>query len=194
MLGSKKSGSSAVTFGRNIKEEELKNIIETFKQKCIKNNIDMPPKVETEFINRLKQASKGDTKPKLNFTGAGFNTQYTMLLVETLAASPLIAKLELGNNQLSDKAAMYLLRLMKGQMKLMKIPADKRLHGVFLGSIDISENSEAIDPKILDELTKVGFGGDHVLCMRYLHHVDGCSCLLPACLSWQRSGVVYMYI
>jgi hypothetical protein len=155
MFGSKKSSGIAL-FGRNIKQEELKNLAQTFKQKCIKNNIDFPGIVENELLNRIKQASKGDTKPKLNFNGAGFNTQYTMLLVETLATSPLIAKLELKNNNLSDKAAMYLLRLMKGQMKLMKIPADKRLHGVFLGSIDVSDNSEEIDSKILDELTKVG--------------------------------------
>lgn len=153
MLGSKKSNAY---FGRNIKEEELKAIAEAFKQKCIKNNIEVPPKVDSELVSRIKQAGKGgDTKPKLNFNGAGINTQYTMLLVETLAASPVIAKLELGNNDLSDKAALYLLRLMKGQLKLMKIAPDKRLHGVFLGSIDISENSEPIDQKILDELTKV---------------------------------------
>jgi hypothetical protein len=157
MFGSKKSSGTTALFGRNIKEDELKTLAQTFKQKCLKNNIDMPGKVEAELLSRIKQANNGDTKPKLNFNSAGFNTQYTMLLVETLATSPLIAKLELRNNDLSDKAAMYLLRLMKGQMKLMKIPADKRLHGVFLGAIDVSDNSEPIDQKILDELTKVGF-------------------------------------
>ena len=78
-----------------------------------------------------------------------------MLLVETLAASPLIAKLELKGNDLTNKAVQYLLRLMKGQIKLMRIPADKRLHGVFMGSIDISDNSEEIDPKLQEELIKV---------------------------------------
>ena len=62
---------------------------------------------------------------------------------------------ELRGNDLTDKAAMYLLRLLKGQMKLMKVPADRRLHGVFLGSVDLSDNSEEIDPKILNGISTV---------------------------------------
>jgi hypothetical protein len=154
MFGSKSNNSNSL-FGRSIKLEELKTVAQSFTDKCSKNNITVPSKVESELISRIKQAGKGGTKPKLSFNGAGITTQYAMILVEVLAASPLIAKLELKNNDLGDKGAMFFLRLMKGQMKLMKIPVDKRLHGNFLGSVDFSGNSEEIDPKILDELTKV---------------------------------------
>jgi hypothetical protein len=154
MFGSKKSNSSGM-FTRDIKVDELKTLAQVFKDKCIKSQLEIPSKVMTEFAYRIKQATQGESKPKLNFNRAGIDTQYTVLLVETLAASPLIAKLELRGNDLTDKAAMYLLRLLKGQMKLMKVPADRRLHGVFLGSVDLSDNSEEIDPKILNGISTV---------------------------------------
>lgn len=155
MFGSKKNSVSAL-FARSIKVEELRALYQAFEGKCIKNNIDMPPKVISEFNDRIKQAAQGDSKPKLNFSNAGLDAQYTILLVETLAATPLIAKLDLRGNDLTDKAAMYLLRLVKGQMKLIRtVSAEKRLHGVFLGSIDLRDNMEEIDPKILTGLTTV---------------------------------------
>ena len=152
-----KGSENYQTFGRPLTRDELFTVAQKFSRNCVNKELNIPPKAEAEFSYRIGQCKKGGrAKPKLSFNGAGLTDAHFRILVEAMASSsPLFSKLEVRNNDIGNKGVSFLLKLLQGQMKLMKVPIDKRLSANFLAHVDLTDNREDIDLKILDEIDTV---------------------------------------
>lgn len=77
-------------------------------------------------------------------------------LVEALAEAPIIAKLDLSENKLTDSGVIVLLRLLRGQVKLAQtVKVEDRLSANFLGQVEVSSTIATIDSKLIDEIQSV---------------------------------------
>jgi hypothetical protein len=101
-----------------------------------------------------------------------------IFLVEALASSPVLTKLDLSDNHLTDKVCVphsasalslilhsqgvsYIAKLLKGQIKLIKtVPIEKRLNANFLGSVELG-NAPNVSAKVLDDIRQV--------CLSFFH-------------------------
>jgi len=145
----------SVSYGRPITASELKSIYLTCRQRCERDNVQLPQKFEQELSRRIQQAGKTSTKSKLSLNNAGMEDHHVIYLVESLAVAPVLAKLDIRDNNFTEKGASFLLRLLRGQVKLIRsVHIDKRLHANFLGSIDIGEPSEQLSEKVVSDIRK----------------------------------------
>lgn len=79
----------------------------TWVGQCELANARLPKGVFTEFSKRSSKAkkSKGE-KAKLDFSGCHLNDQMVTILVRVLSVGPLIAKLDLRNNDISNEVIL----------------------------------------------------------------------------------------
>lgn len=140
--------------GRPITYKELCRFRQTLFKFCSKSNQQVHPKIEAELSRRITQTStEGWTKAKLNFSNCGLEDSDISYLVESLVEVPIFAKIELKGNFVTDTGAMYILRLLRGQLKMVKsIPLDSRLLSNFLGILDLMETNSLIDTKLMSEI------------------------------------------
>ena len=116
---------------------DLERILETFQDSLAELGVPEPPLA----IRELKKRMNDGTKPKLNFASCRLSDDHIIKLVEALAVKPVIAKLDLSSNDISDASLDYIIRLLKGQVRLSRlVPVDDRLDVAFLSDVSI-ENS-----------------------------------------------------
>ena len=105
----------------------IQNIHDEFVKLCADAKIPVPKGVEKEFKLRGERANDHAAKAKLNFRKCGINDDVLGMLVEAFSVEPRISKLEIQDNQITDKSAVLLFRLLKGQAKLIRnVPVDYR--------------------------------------------------------------------
>jgi len=98
----------------------------------------LPKKVNQEFDKRIKSTTAGGGKSKLDFTSCGLGDKHITGLVQALAQSPAINKVELTGNPLSNKSADTLLSLLDGQLNLADgVELDERVDAVLLSDITL---------------------------------------------------------
>jgi hypothetical protein len=107
-----------------------------------------------------------------------------IFLVEALASSPVLTKLDLSDNHLTDKVCVpscylslilhsqgvsYIAKLLKGQIKLIKtVPIEKRLNANFLGSVELG-NAPNVSAKVLDDIRQVCSSLFHLMSSHFRH-------------------------
>ena len=113
--------------------------------------------VMKEFRKRIGEAgasADGSTKSKLNFTGCKLNNEYMKRITQSLAVTPVMAKLDLSSNsEISNEGIDILLRLLQGQTKIVKQhDVDNRMSAVFLGEVNLSNISSSVSEDKLFEV------------------------------------------
>ncbi len=74
-------------------------------------------------------------------------------MIEALAKKPVIYKIDLTNNKLSNESIKVIRKLLKGQIKLAKdFPLDKRLYASFLAEITLDSNPSINDHKLMEKM------------------------------------------
>eukprot|EP01039_Chlorochromonas_danica_P007274 gene7274-8049_t len=109
--------------------------------------------VYAEFSKRITKAkrSKGE-KSKLDLSNCAINDKMLILLLETLSVGPVLAKLDLHGNDISNEGATCLVKLLNGQIQLARrFAVDERLHACFLGEVNLA-NNKRIDPQLLNQI------------------------------------------
>jgi hypothetical protein len=149
-----KSKDETNHFSRNATAIDLTNIQITWKNLCDKNNKIFPKKVSAEFNKRIKLSKSGKGKAKLNFSKCSLKDDQINFLFHSLSVKPVISKLNLNNNKMTNKSAKVLLNLLKGQEKITKFDYKIRSEANFLGDIDLENNNE-LDPNLITELLKI---------------------------------------
>ena len=139
---------------RVISGEDLKALEADFLQRCNSSGLS-DPDVHSEFVKRISAAEKtGETRAKLNLQRRGLGDGHVLELIHTLGKKPLIAKLDLSYNDISNKSASFVVRLLKLQMQLVKqVHVDERLNASFLGEVILKGSAGSIANENLFELT-----------------------------------------
>lgn len=127
--------------------EDIERIEKSWTKCAKRDGLTIPKKALNELHKRIKQASTKDAKAKLDFSKCGLDDGLIMTLMEALATAPVISKIDLKGNNITNKSANFILRLLRGQVTLIRtVPIDDRLSAAFLGefSIDSKEVSDDI--------------------------------------------------
>ena len=127
------------TFGRVLSQEDVKRIKEVWTEYCAADGLQIPKKCITELDKRTKDSTKdGGGKAKFNFSAAGLDDMYVKYLLRVLALSPCTNKLDLSSNNISNKIAEVVLKLLRGQLNLVKtVDIDQRLEASFLTEVKV---------------------------------------------------------
>lgn len=149
-----KSKEETNHFCRNASKIDLVNIQITWKNLCDKNKKKFPKKVSAEFDKRIKLSLSGKGKAKLDFSNCSLKDDQIYYLFHALSVKPVISKLILSSNKMTNKSAKVLVNLLKGQEKLTKIDYNNRADANFLGDIYLEDNKE-LDPNLITELYKI---------------------------------------
>lgn len=131
--------------------EDIERIEKSWTNFAQRDGLKIPKKAINELKKRIKQAATKDAKAKLDFVKCGLDDGLVMTLMEALATAPCISKIDLKGNQITNKSANFILRLLRGQLTLIRtVPIDDRLSAAFLGefTIDGKEVSEEIKNEI----------------------------------------------
>jgi len=125
--------------------EDIERIEKSWKKCTQRDGLTIPKKALTELHKRIKQASTKDAKAKLDFSKCGLDDGLVMTLMEALATAPVISKIDLKGNKITNKSANFILRLLRGQVTLIRtVPIDDRLSAAFLGEF-ILDNKDVSD-------------------------------------------------
>lgn len=144
---------SSVHFARVSDKSDLESIRDFWVQKCAQDGLPEPKKALKEFKKRLE---KNNAKAKLNFASCKLNDGHVTALVEALAVSPTVSKLELQGNDISDEGAEIIFKLLKGQCKVVRqVAQDERLKASFLGEVYLSGSNFEINETTLNDIQKV---------------------------------------
>lgn len=77
-------------------------------------------------------------------------------LLDILVTRPIISKLDLRGNDISNEGASRLLLLLKGQTKLVRdLDVDSRLDACFLGEVILDGSSRPIDASVMSTIKLV---------------------------------------
>ena len=138
-------------------KQDLEVLQKKFIVGCNGEHLQEPRAALKEFRKRITESGGSGTgaKSKLNFSGCRLNNVHLKVLVESLAVTPLVAKLDLSNNlEISNDGIEILLKLLKGQTRLIKkVDIDSRLSSAFLGEVVLGNNSSSIAEDYLFEVT-----------------------------------------
>jgi len=125
--------------------EDIERIEKSWKKCTQRDGLTIPKKALNELHKRIKQASTKDAKAKLDFSKCGLDDGLVMTLMEALATAPVISKIDLKGNKITNKSANFILRLLRGQVTLIRtVPIDDRLSAAFLGEF-ILDNKDVSD-------------------------------------------------
>ena len=139
---------------RLISREDLTALEADFLRRCHSSGLSEPD-VHSEFVKRISAAEKtGETRAKLNLQRRALSDGHVLELINTLGKKPVLAKLDLSNNDISNKSASFMVKLLKGQMQLVKqVHVDERLQATFLGEVSLKGSAGSIANENLFELT-----------------------------------------
>ena len=97
------------------------------------DGIPLPTVALRELDRRI---AEGGNKSKLSFRKCRLSDAQAIKLIEALAMKPSISKLDLTGNDIGEATIAVLIRLLKGQLKLLRsVPLDERLEVAFLGQV-----------------------------------------------------------
>ena len=113
-----KSNVPDETFGRLISQVDAQRVRDVWTQYCAAENIEIPEKCKTELKKRIQSASSSNSggKAKLEFKSCGLEDRHAKLLIRALALAPCISKLDLSGNNISNKVAEIIIKLLKAQL------------------------------------------------------------------------------
>eukprot|EP00981_Chlorochromonas_danica_P003010 scaffold602_cov179-Ochromonas_danica.AAC.7 len=149
-------------FGRIITKADLERIQSVWMGACEMAGLTLNKAVYAEFSKRITKAkrSKGE-KSKLDLSNCAINDKMLILLLETLSVGPVLAKLDLHGNDISNEGATCLVKLLNGQIQLARrFAVDERLHACFLGEVNLA-NNKRIDPQLLNQIADVSYSITH---------------------------------
>ena len=104
IFGRKKSDDEL--FSRKINKDDMVRIRDGWVEKCEAANITLSAKVHKELKKRLEtSAQKDGGKPKLELSNCSIDDKQAKFLLINLAVSPVVAKLDLSGNSITDKVS-----------------------------------------------------------------------------------------
>lgn len=114
------------------------SIAQQWRDHCSREGIPWPKKVIQEFEKRIQSTNSNGGKSKFDFTKCGLGDKHVAGLVQALANSPAINKVELAGNALTNKSADVILSLLDGQLNLAEgVELDERVDAVLLSEISL---------------------------------------------------------
>jgi len=145
------------TFGRVLNREDVLRVKEVWTQYCDADGLAIPKTCISELDKRIRASSKdGGGKAKFNFARAGLDDVHIKYLLRVLALSPCTNKIDLSGNAISNKVAEVVLKLLKGQLNLIKmVDVDQRLDACFLTEVKLLPSSLSIKDDTNKEIMKL---------------------------------------
>lgn len=112
-----------------VAEDELEALRVRWLTSCGQSQIPDPVLAIGELNKRVQGAKQTAGKSKLNFASYRLTDAHVMTLVQAMAATPLISKLDLsGSNDIGVDSVGLLVKLLRGQTKLVcQVHMDERL-------------------------------------------------------------------
>jgi hypothetical protein len=102
LWGRKKSDDEL--FSRRISLDDMERIRDGWSEKCEAANLRLSKAVNNELTKRVKGCSSGDGgKPKLELKNCDLDDKQVKFLMVNLAVTPVIAKLDLRGNSITNK-------------------------------------------------------------------------------------------
>ena len=101
-FSSSKRKNSSEAFEKKCKKAEFVRIKDNWSQKCNAESLPLSAKILKELQKRIDGCDANGGKAKLDLKGAGINDKQLRALLEVLAQAPVIAKIELDKNNISD--------------------------------------------------------------------------------------------
>mmetsp|Transcript_19288 Transcript_19288/g.20903 ORF Transcript_19288/g.20903 Transcript_19288/m.20903 type:complete len:1541 (+) Transcript_19288:262-4884(+) len=148
------SSTTSEYFNRRTSKNEFERMYIQWTQACESEGYMLPKNAIAEFKKRISQAGKLGDKAKLNLSYCSLDDKRLISLVECLAQKPVIAKLDLRGNDFTDEGVKMIVKILKGQLRLVKeIEKDKRLTVAFLGEVDLEHNSKELDHKLTRKIS-----------------------------------------
>ena len=101
-------------FSRSINRERMQKIHDEWISKCEEINQPLSSKVINELKSRVKACPPADNKkheggkPKLNFANCEITDDQLRFLLMVLSTRPVISKLDLSSNDISDQVIIYI--------------------------------------------------------------------------------------
>lgn len=130
---------------------EFQEIYESLKIRSQQRNLVIPKNIEKEFLKRIEACKKNDKKPKLDFSKMNIDDEMLELLIEIIEDYPIISKLVLANNPITNKSGLLILEILKNQLiDIQNIPLDRRLRSIFLSYIDLQNTK--IDSSLVSQI------------------------------------------
>ena len=149
---------------------EFQEIHESLKIRTQQRNMAVPKAIEKEIIKRIESCKKNDNKPKFDFSKMNIDDDVVQLIVEIIEDYPIICKLVLSNNPITNKGGNFILDVLKNQLiDIQNIPMDRRLRSIYLSHIEL--NNTKIDASILTQIQY--YTGILAYCNAQSHIRDG---------------------
>jgi len=104
--GSSSAAASGETdhFSRLCTRDDFSALLQRWQEKCEAKNETLPKATEKELKKRISSDKNNTgTKAKLNFSANKLNDVHIKALMETLATKPIISKLDLSKNSISEQ-------------------------------------------------------------------------------------------
>lgn len=124
---------------------------------CRKKSLVLSATVTNEFKKRQAAAMHGHAKSKLNLNSSKLTDDHIILLTQVLmsADTPIISKIELLNNKISNRGGEAIYQLLNHQLYILKtISIDTRLRYAFLSDIILGGNACTITPDLLKSIVE----------------------------------------
>jgi len=107
--------------GRKIEQADFQKISDAWVEYCDVEGIKIPPPALKELAKRVKACGAHGGKPKLELKNMKLDAKHVKNLLKVLAVNPLISKVALDGNNIPDKTLEVLVRLLQGQLNLVKV-------------------------------------------------------------------------
>ena len=138
---------------KTVDSSDIDGLYKAFSKACLEAKMPVPKPVEKEFKKRMENSSKTEKKSKLDFAKCGITDEYLHHLLNGLDELPVISKLTLNSNPISQLGADEIMKLMKSQIEsAQSIPLDRRLNMVFLGHVDLQYTTFPIAVSTLNRI------------------------------------------
>ena len=156
-LFGKKSDATTDTFSRIITHEDAVRIRDVWTEYCAADGLEIPKKAIAELNKRIKGTKPNvGGKAKFNFHNTGLDDKHVKYLLRVLALAPCTDKLDLSGNAISNKSAEVLVKLLKGQINLVKtVDVDARRDATFLSDVKLSGSSQPIRDETQAEILRL---------------------------------------
>ncbi|KAJ1431832.1 hypothetical protein B484DRAFT_38643 [Ochromonadaceae sp. CCMP2298] len=132
-----------------VSRSDFQKILHVWRGSCARarDPLQLPAEACAAFKTRINSLATAETRSTLDLSHCGLDDSLAKLLIEVLAMRPIIPRLDLSGNSLTNETVKLLLRLLKGQTNLVrKIDLDDRLSTAFLGEVRLHTSHTPTSP------------------------------------------------